>query len=450
MKLTQSKAKDLMATITVEVKGADYSERVEKVLKGYRKTAEIPGFRKGKTPMGIINKKYRTSVIIEEVNKMLQDELYKHITAEKVRVLGSPMPIDEKPIDWQNDEDFTFEYEVGLAPEFDVKITAKDKLNYYKIKADSKLVDGYCNDIAKRYGKMSNPEASVEGDLIFCTIEQLDVDGIVMDNGIKNDATVAMDYIADKKIKKQFIGVKTDDLITVNVMKAFTNHSDLGAMLNVDHAAIHNLTSEEFQFTVKNVNRLEPAELNVELFDKVYGPGVIKNEKEFKAKVKSEAEAQFVGESDRMLKNDVVTYFIDKLKLAMPNDFLKRWLVQTSEQPITMEMLETEYDMYAKSLQWQLIENKILENHSIKVTQDDVLAHTKVLISAQMKQYGQPEGDDKQLTDIATNILKNEEERKKIYDQIFDERTLAVYKENFKLTEKSVSYDEFVKLASGK
>ena len=450
MKLTQSKAKDLMATITVEVKAADYSERVEKVLKDYRKTAEVPGFRKGKTPMGIINKKYRTSVIVEEVNKMLQDELYKHITAEKVRVLGSPMPIDEKPIDWQNDEDFTFEYEVGLAPEFDVKITAKDKLNYYKIKADAKLVDGYCNDIAKRYGKMSNPEASVEGDLIFCTIEQLDVDGIVMDNGIKNDATVAMDYIADKKIKKQFVGVKTDDLITVNVMKAFTNHSDLGAMLNVDHAAIHNLTSEEFQFTVKNVNRLEPAELNVELFDKVYGPGAIKDEKEFKAKVKSEAEAQFVGESDRMLKNDVVTYFVDKLKLAMPNEFLKRWLVQTSEQPITMEMLETEYDMYAKSLQWQLIENKILENHSIKVTQDDVLAHTKVLISAQMKQYGQPEGDDKQLTDIATNILKNEEERKKVYDQIFDERTLAVYKENFKLTEKSVSYDEFVKLASGK
>ena len=450
MKLTQSKAKDLMATITVEVKGADYSERVEKVLKDYRKTAEVPGFRKGKTPMGIINKKYRTSVIVEEVNKMLQDELYKHITAEKVRVLGSPMPIDEKPIDWENDKDFTFEYEVGLAPEFDVKITAKDKLNYYKIKADAKLVDGYCNDIAKRYGKMSNPEASVEGDLIFCTIEQLDVDGIVMDNGIKNDATVAMDYIADKKIKKQFVGVKTDDLITVNVMKAFTNHSDLGAMLNVDHAAIHNLTSEEFQFTVKNVNRLEPAELNVELFDKVYGPGAIKDEKEFKAKVKSEAEAQFVGESDRMLKNDVVTYFVDKLKLAMPNEFLKRWLVQTSEQPITMEMLETEYDMYAKSLQWQLIENKILENHSIKVTQDDVLAHTKVLISAQMKQYGQPEGDDKQLTDIATNILKNEEERKKVYDQIFDERTLAVYKENFKLTEKSVSYDEFVKLASGK
>jgi trigger factor len=450
MKLTQSKAKDLMATITVEVAAADYTEKVDKVLKDYRKTADVPGFRKGKTPMAIINKKYRTSVIVEEVNKLLQDELYKHISAEKVRVLGSPMPIDETPIDWENTEDFTFQYEVGLAPEFDVKITAKDKLNYYKIKADAKLVDGYCTDIAKRYGKMSNPEVSVEGDLIFCAISQLDVDGNVMSNGISNEATVAMEYIADAKIKKQFVGVKKDDVLKVNVMKAFTNHSDLGSMLNVSHDALHNLTSEEFQFTVKNINQLAPAELTTELFDKVYGEGKVKDVKEFKAKVQEEAEVQFVGESDRMLKNDIVTYFIEKLKLQMPDDFLKRWLVQTSEQPITMEMLATEYDMYAKSLQWQLIENKILENYEVKVTQEDVLNQTKKLIGSQMKQYGQPEGDDAQLTDIATNILKNEEERKKIYDQIFDERTLVVYKENFKLTEKNVTYDEFVKLASGK
>ncbi|MFQ3332255.1 MAG: trigger factor [Thalassomonas sp.] len=450
MNLTQSKAKDLMATITVDVVANDYTEKVDKVLKDYRKTAEVPGFRKGKTPMGIINKKYRTSVVVEEVNKLIQDELYKHITEEKVRVLGSPMPMDDTKIDWENDVDFKFVYEIGLAPEFDVKITAKDKLNYQKIKADAKLVDGYCTDIAKRYGKMSNPEVSEEGDLVFCSINQLDVDGNVMENGIKNEATVSMDHIADKKIKKQFIGVKADDVILVNVMKAFTNHSDLGAMLSVSHDAIHNLTSEEFQFTIKNINRLAPADLNVELFDKVYGEGTVKDVKEFREKIQAEAEGQFVAESDRMLKNDVVTYFIEKLKLQMPDDFLKRWLVQTSEQPITMEMLETEYDMYSKSLQWQLIENKILENYEIKVSQDDIIAHTKKLIGMQMKQYGQPEGDDAQLTDIATGILKNEEEKKKIYDQIFDERTLAVYKENFKLTEKSISYDDFVKLASAK
>ena len=450
MKITQSKAKDLVATISVVVKATDYTDKVDKSLKEYQKTAQIPGFRRGKTPIGIINKKYRTSVIVEEVNKLLQDELYKHITTEKLRVLGSPMPIDSIPVDWENTEEFNFQYEVGLAPEFDVKITSKDKLKYYKIQADSKLIDRYCIDIAKRYGKMSNPQVSIEGDLIFCSIEQLDVAGKVMDNGIKNDATVSMDYITDAKIKNLFIGLKKDDVLTVNVKGAFKNHTDLGAMLNIDNVAIHNLISEEFQFTVKNLNRLKPSEFNIELFDKVYGPGSIQNEKDFRAKVKAEAEAQFVGESDRMLKNDVVTYLIDKMKLEMPNDFLKRWLVQTSEKPITMEMLDKEYDMYAKSLQWQLIENKILENYEVKVTQDDVLLHAKKLIGMQMKQYGQPTGDDKQLTEIANNILKSEEERKKLYDQIFDERTLAVYKENFKLNEKSISYDDFVKLASEK
>ena len=450
MKITQSKAKDLMTTITVEVIQADYLENVEKVLKDYRKTAEVPGFRKGKTPISIINKKYKTSAIVEEVNKLIQDALYKHITEQKVRALGSPMPIDEKPIDWENSDDFTFVYEVGLSPDFDVQITSKDKLNYFKIEADAKLVEGYCTDIAKRYGKMSNPERSIEGDLIYCKIEQLDVDGKIIVNGISNEATVAMDYISDKKIKSQFIGVKSDEVIKLNVLSAFTNHTDLAAMLKISHEEIHNLTSTEFQFTVKNINQLAPAKLDSELFDKVYGANVVKNVKEFKAKVKEEAEAQFIAESDRMLKNDVVNYFIEKLKLKIPDEFLKRWLVQTSEQPISMDMLDSEYGMYAKSLQWQLIENKILENYDIKVTQDDVVAHAKTLIGIQMKQYGQPEGDDSQLTEIASNILKNEEERKKIYDQIFDKRTLDVYKEKFKLTDKSITYDEFVKLASKK
>ena len=263
MKITQSKTKDLMATLKVEVVEKDYRENVDKILKDYRKTAVMPGFRKGKTPMSIINKKYKTAVTVEEVNKILQDEMYKHISENKVNVLGSPMPKkNEKVIDWEKDNDFNFEFEIGLAPDFNVKITKKDKLNYYNIRADETLLNQYCNDIAKRYGKMGNIDISEEGDLVFCNIEQLDVDGEVMKNGIKNEATVSMDFIADKKIKKQFVGVKPDDILKINVNKALTNHSDLGAMLNVKHEAIHNLSSEEFQFTVKNINRLTPAELD--------------------------------------------------------------------------------------------------------------------------------------------------------------------------------------------
>ena len=360
------------------------------------------------------------------------------------------MPVDDPSIDWDNYKDFNFQYEVGLAPIFDVSITSKDKLDYCKINVDDKLIENYCSDIARRYGKMSNPEISIKGDLIFCSIEQLDVDGVLLDKGIKNDATVSMDHISDKKIRNQFVGLKTGDRIVTNVVKAFSNHTDLAAMLSIGHEEIKDLFSDNFQFTVKNINRLDPAALNVELFDKVYGPGLVKNEKEFRTKVKLEAEAQFVVESDRMLKNDVVNYLLDKLQLNMPDAFLKRWLIQNSDKPITMDMLDKDYDTYVKSLQWQLIENKILEEHNIKVTDDQALEHAKKLIRMQMRQYGQPEGDDSQISEIANNILKNDKERKKIYDQLFDKRTLAVYKEKFKLKEKSISYDDFVKLASEK
>jgi len=450
MKITQSKAKKMISTLTVEISESDYIENVKNILKKYRKDAVVPGFRKGKTPMTIIEKQYKTSIVVDEVNKMLQDNLYKHITDNKIRVLGSPLPKSSVEIDWVNNIDFVFEYEIGLAPEFDVKISSKDKLTYYNIKADVKLVDGYCNDIAKRYGKMSNPNESKDGDLVFCAINQLDVNGEIMLNGISNEATVSMDVIEDKKVKKKFIGLKSGDKLTLNVMSVFTNHSDLSAMLKITQDQLHDLTSDAFEFTVKQVNRLAPSEFNKELFDKVYPDGSVTNVKDFKEKVTEEAEKSFVVESDRMLKNDVVLYLVDKVKLEMPDEFLKRWLVQTSEKPLTLEQVESDYHMYSKSLKWQLLENKILENNEVKVDNEDLLSFTKELVQKQMKQYGQASSDEKQILDIAENILKNEDERKKISEQLFDEKTLSIYKKSFKLNEKSISYDDFVKLATEK
>ena len=400
--------------------------------------------------MSIISKQYKVSIVVDEVNKMIQDQLYKHITDKKVRVLGSPMPMSSEEIDWVNSVDFKFEYEIGLAPEFDVKLSGKDSLDYYNIKAEEKLVDNYCNDIAKRYGKMSNPEVSEKGDMVFCAINQLDVNGVLMKNGISNDATVSIDVIEDKKNQKKFLGLKKDDNLTLNVVSTFTNQTDLAAMLNISADELKGLVSEDFQFTVKQVNRLAPSELNEELFSKVYKEESIKDVKIFKAKIKEEAENSFIVESDRMLKNDVVTFFVNKTKLKLPDEFLKRWLVKTSEKPLTMEQVEQEYDMYSKSLKWQLIENKILEEHEIKINNEDLLEHTKKMVAFQMKQYGQASSDEKQLLDISENILKNDDERKKISDQLFDERTLVIYKEIFKLKNKSISYDDFVKLASEK
>ena len=450
MKITQSKAKKMMANIKIEVSENDYSEKVNDVLKKYRKDAVVPGFRKGKTPMSIIEKQYKTSIVVDEVNKILQDSLYKHITENKLKVLGSPMPLTDNEIDWKNNTDFVFEYEVGLAPDLSIKINQKDKLTYYNIKADDKLIENYCNDIAKRYGKMTNPSESIAGDLVYCLIQQLDATGEIDASGISNEATVSIDSIKDKKFQKQFIKIKADDILKLNVKEVFTNKADLAAMLKVSQGELENLESNQFQFKVIRINRLAPAELNKDLFDKVYPEKNVKSLKEFKAKIKEEAEKSFVMESDRMLKNDVVLYLVEKVKFDLPDEFLMRWLVKSSEKPLTLEQVKIDYPNYSKSLKWQLIENKILEDNDVKITNDDLISFTKDLVKRQMQQYGQANTDDKQLSDIAENILKNEDERKKISNQLFDEKTLIIYKDLFKLNQKSISYDDFVKLATEK
>ena len=450
MKITQSKAKKMMANIKIEVSENDYSEKVNDVLKKYRKDAVVPGFRKGKTPMSIIEKQYKTSIVVDEVNKILQDSLYKHITENKLKVLGSPMPLTDNKIDWKNNTDFVFEYEVGLAPDLSIKISQKDKLTYYNIKADDKLIENYCNDIAKRYGKMTNPSESIAGDLVYCLIQQLDATGEIDASGISNEATVSIDSIKDKKFQKQFIKIKADDILKLNVKEVFTNKADLAAMLKVSQGELENLESNQFQFKVIRINRLAPAELNKDLFDKVYPEKNVKSLKDFKAKIKEEAEKSFVMESDRMLKNDVVLFLVEKVKFDLPDEFLMRWLVKSSEKPLTLDQVKIDYPNYSKSLKWQLIENKILEDNDVKITNDDLVRFTKDLVKRQMQQYGQANTDDKQLSDIAENILKNEDERKKISNQLFDEKTLIIYKDLFKLNQKSISYDEFVKLATEK
>jgi trigger factor len=233
-------------------------------------------------------------------------------------------------------------------------------------------------------------------------------------------------------------------------MKVFTNHSDLSAMLKINHDQLHNLSSDSFEFTVQRINRLAPADFNTDLFDKVYGKGIVKDLKEFKQKITGEAEQSFVVESDRMLKNDVVLYLVNKIKLDLPDEFLKKWLVKTSEKPLTLDQVDTDYPQYSKSLKWQLIENKVLENNKVKVNNEELLEFTQSLVKKQMQQYGQSSTDEKQIIDISENILKNEDERKKISNQLFDEKTLSIYKESFKLNQKSISYDDFVKLATEK
>ena len=444
MNITQERIDDLNALLKVQISAADYQDKVEAVIKNYRKTANIPGFRKGKVPVGQIKKMYGKAILVEEVNKLIQEAIYNYITENKIEVLGNPLPTTTD-LDWDNTTDFNFEFEMGLSPAFEVNMDKKSKFDYYKIEADKKMVDHYTSDMAKRYGSMTNPEKSEKADLIMGEFTQLDSEGNVLEDGINHSASVALDIVSDKKAQKVLTGVTKDDEVVVKITNKFS--SDVAHMLNISKEDAKILNSN-FRFKIKSISRMTPAEMNQDLFDKVFGKDEVKNEKEFKAKIKEEVEKSFVGESDNKLKNDVILHLIDKVNLELPDTFLKKWLVQTNENGLTAEQVEAEYEQYSKSLKWQLIENKIIKDNDLEVKNEDVVAHTRELIVQNFAQYGQPAPEDKKLDEIAAQVLTNEEERKKVYNQLYDAKTLMIYKEKFKLTEKTVTYDEFVKLAS--
>ena len=446
MNITQEKVNELNAKLIISVEPSDYKEKVDQVIVNYRKTATIPGFRKGKVPMGQVKKMIGKSVLIDEVNKLLQEAIYKHITENKLEVLGNPLPVT-KEVDWDNSTNFEFEFDMGLAPDFKVSLDKKIKFDYLKIVADQKMVNHYTNDMAKRYGKMTQPEKSEKTDLLMAEFFQLDEDGSVMEDGINHTSSVALDIIQDKKAQKQLLGLSKDSEAVVRINNKFSN--DVHHMLNINKEEAENLDSE-FKMVIKSISRMEPAELNKDLFEKVFAGAGIKTQKAFKEKIKEEVEKSFVGESDNKLKNDVVLKLIDKVKLDLPDEFLKRWLVASNENGLTAEQVEQEYEQYSKSLKWQLIENKIIKENELEVKNEDVISHTKELIKTNFTQYGQPIPDEDKLNEVSVKVLENEEERKKVYNQLYDQKTMSLYKDKFKISEKEVTYDEFVKLASEK
>jgi trigger factor len=446
MNITQEKIDALNAKLKISVVAADYQEKVEQVIVNYRKTASVPGFRKGKIPMGQVKKMIGKSVLIDEVNKLLQEAIYKHITDGKLEVLGNPLPLTTE-VDWNNDSDFSFEYEMGMAPEFSVPLDQKGKFDFFKIVADTKMVDHYTTDMAKRYGKMTQPEKSALTDLMMVEFFQLDDSGAVLEGGVNHTSSVALDIVLNKKVQKSLVGLQKHSEVVVRINKDFSN--DAHHMLNISKEEIEVLDAD-FKLLIKSISRMEPADLDQDLFDKVFGKDEINTAKAFKAKIKEEVEKSFVSESDNKLKNDVILHLIKKVKLDLPDEFLKRWLVASNENGLTMEQVEQEYSQYSDSLKWQLIENKIIKENDLEVKNEDVIAHAKELIIRNFTQYGQPAPDEDKLNEISMKVLENEEERKKVYNELYDGKTMGLYKEKFKLTEKEVSYDDFVKLATDK
>ncbi|MGB1041304.1 MAG: trigger factor, partial [Flavobacteriales bacterium] len=323
MNITEEKIDALNAVIKVKLTPEDYMDQYDAKIKEARKQVSEPGFRPGKVPMGMIKKKYGQSILADELNKMINDNLYKHITDNELNVLGNPIPSDEHTTSdkWEAGADFEFGYKIGLAPEFEVKPSSKDKVPFHKIKVDKEVIDKQIEDFQKRYGQMQAADVAEEGDMVFGEFVQLDDNKKPVAEGITAKSTVSIPLIEDKKIQKKFIGLKPGDKVTVDPKSVSKGEADMAAMLHIKKDELDKATGE-FDFTVEEVKRLEKAPIDQALFDKIHGEGNVKTEKEFRAKIEEEMSVAFVNDSERLFQKDLAAHFVKKLKLDLPDTFL--------------------------------------------------------------------------------------------------------------------------------
>lgn len=440
MNITRENVDALNAVVKVDIAKEDYSDKVEKILTDYRKTANIPGFRKGHVPMGMVKKQYGKAVLVDEVNKLLQDALNKYLTEEKLDVLGQPLPKTQDEIDWNADK-FSFEFELGLAPEFEVNLKSKKAITQYNIVADKKMIDEQIERIQKQYGKLVSQDTVEKDSEITGTF-------INEEKEIDNKVTLTLDKFKGKATAKQFIGAKVGDVIVLKTKGLYDDDHELMHALKLEHDAIHGLDIE-VSFTISEINKRELADLDQELFDKLFGKDVVKTATELKAKIKEDAEKQFVQQADQKLLNDVTEHLVENTKFDLPAEFLTKWMQTAGEQEMDLDQAKDEYEKSEKSLRYQLIEGKLIEDNDIKVTMDDIKNHSREMIRTQMAQFGQMNPSDKELDDIAARVLSNQDEARRISEQLVSQKLLQVYKEKANLKVKELSYENFVKEVYG-
>ena len=438
MNITKKDIDSLNAVLTVEINKDDYAEKVASILNNYRKTANIPGFRKGHIPMGMVKKQFGKAVLVEEVNKLLQDNLHNYLTEEKLDILGNPLPKNEAEINWDA-EDFTFEFDLGLVPDFKVDISKK-ATTHYKIVADKKMIDNQIKTIRKQYGKLISEKEVVKNAEVTGTFAS-------EEHSIDKKTTLSLEDLKGKKQKDSLMGAKVGDAVVLKTKGMFKEDNDAQKHLGVSPEDSKGLAIE-VTFTIEEINTREEAEMNQELFDKLFGEGVVSSEKEVRAKIKEDAERQFAQQSDQKLLNDVVETLIENTKFELPSDFLKRWIKSNGESKLTEEEAAEEYDRSEKGLRYQLIEGKLREeNEALQITFDELKSYASGMIKGQMAQFGQMNPTDEEVDGIVARIMSNQEEVKRLTEQLNTNKLLQFFKDNAKLKTKEVSYDDFIKEA---
>ena len=436
MNITKENIDALNAVVKVDIVADDYQAKVAELLADYRKKADVPGFRKGHVPMGMIKKQYGKSIMIDEVNKLLQQSLNKFLADEKFDILGNPIPRMTEDFNWEA-EVFSFEFELGLAPVFDVDLKAKEKVTQYNIVATDDLLNEEVKNLQTRYGKMVPLEEAIEKSNVTGTF-------VNEESEINKKSTFIVSDLNGEANQKLVVGAKVGDVIELDTKGLFEDEHRLEHILGVSHEQTHGL-DVKVSFTVEEVTKTELADLDQELFNKLFSDGSITTVEQLKEKIKEDAEKQFLQQGDQQLLNAITEYLVENTKFDLPADFLKKWLKTAGEKQLTEEEATAEFDKSEKGLRYQLIEGKIMKDNDIKLDYAELVDYAKGFIRSQMAQFGNMNPEEKELDDIAGRILQNQEEAQKLQSQLMSQKLLAFYKENMNFKSKELSYEDFIK-----
>ena len=442
MNISKTDIDKLNAVVNISIDKKDYEQKVHTILKDYRKKANIPGFRKGHVPFGMIKKQYERAVIVDEVNKLIQENLDNYIKKEKLELLGNPLPKEKNnSIDWNHGK-MQFEFELGLAPKFEIKLDVLKKVTHYQIEPDKKMIDEQINHIQNQYGKIKAKKKIEKGFEINAQFKNEEIDLDTM-------ANFSMKDIKSRKAIKLLNESEVGSNLNLPSKGLFIDNTTAKRVLSLDDENLKKLSKLDLTLEIKEVNERIPAEINQDLFDKLYKPGTVKSEKELKDKIKEGLQAQFKPQSNQKLMNDISETIVEKTKFKLPSDFLKKWIRSSGKEPMSEEAAIDEYNKSEKGIRYQLIEGKIISDNNLKMTFEELKEFTETLIKKQMSQYGQMPEKEK-LDGIVSNVLSNKEETKRISDQLMGDKMLKFFIEKAPLKRKKVAFDAFIKQAYNK
>ena len=448
MQIEREETGTLTATLKLTLSPEDYAPGVEKALKEQRKNASWPGFRPGQVPMTIVKKRVGKAVLVNEVERLIGEQLNTYIRENGIRVLGQPLPNNGglEANDWDNPSELRFRYDMGLAPALDVELDTKLGVELPVVDVTDELVGREVADMQRRFGRLATVEQSADKDMLLGDLIELDAAGAIVPGGLMNRTTISLEFLKDEAARALLTGKAAGDEVALAPEAISDGHDDLARMFNTDHERVHHLSGQVL-FRITEIKRMEPLSLSTELFDRVYGQGAVADEAAFRAKVKEGMEAMFRRDGDRLFKRLVMKRLQEQAAIDLPDPFLKRWIMETSEKPITPEDLEQGYTAYADGLKRQLLEDRIVEKYGLEAKGEELDAFAKRYIADQFGQYGMPAPEGEEMQRMAGRLLGDREQLKRMRDTIVDQKLSVHFRTLLQPRERRVSYEEFVTLA---